>query len=358
MIVYLLYMISPLIVEVIYRLMFPQARFDNEKTRHRYISLCGFVMFLMIGLRSFQNGSGDSRTYYELWKLAQDIPIGILLQIDMEKGFLLCVWVLSRIFTAPQWIFIFSGMLFAIAISDFVEKNCDDICIAFVVFNCLGLFNFTVQGMRQAIAMSICLFAIEFCKKRKLIPFLGGIIMAMLFHASAVVFLVVYPIWGMKVNIKNLLLTVVATVLAFSLVDKVFPIINFLLNDGYSVGDTELTAGGGFTLAIYIVCILAGIWLAAQSEKNNGLSSKISSFSYLTIVSAVCFVMRYNVIGIAERVAFFFAYGEMVLLSYSPQIVIRSQRRFVRLCIILLCFLVSVYKASYSVLIPYRFFWM
>lgn len=357
MIVYLLYMISPLIVEVIYRLIFPKARLEDKRTRHRYILLCGFVMFLMIGLRSYQNGSGDSRVYFELWKRTRGLSIEALFQIDMEKGFLFCVWILSKVFPAPQCVFLFSAGIFANAVSNFIEKYSDDACLAFMVFNCLGLFNFFVQGMRQAIAISICLYAVEFCKERRLLSFLGLVATAMLFHASAVVFLVVYPIWGIRMNFQNLVFAVFAAIIVFLSLDRIFSVINFLINDHYSIGNTELTAGGGFTMAIYIVCIVVGIRLAKNTERNVDLFTMISFFSYMTIISAVCFAMRYNVTTIMERVAYFFAFGEIVLISNSPKIIVKSQRKFVRLVVITLCFFVAVHKATYSDLIPYNFFW-
>ena len=358
MAVYLLYMISPLLIEAMYRTAVPRARFDNERTRNRYIVLCGIVMFLMIGLRSYQNGSGDSKIYYELWRRARNLPLNMYFRVDMEKGFLLSIWILSRLFAEQQWVFLFSGAFFAIAVSRFVEKYCDDACLAFVVFNCLGLFNFYVQGMRQSIAMGICMFAIDFCKERKLLQFLGVVVTAMCFHGSAVVFFVVYPIWGMKLSTRNLIFAVLAAMIAFRSLGWFFSIGNQIIEDHYAIGDTRLTSGGGFTLAIHIVCVMVGLLLAAQSKRNESVFTNISFFAYMTIICAVCFAMRYSVTTIMERVSFFFTFGEMLLISKSTKLAVRSQRSLIRLIVIALCFGVAVHKAGYSSLVPYRFFWM
>lgn len=355
--IYLIYMISPFILEMLFRFFYPHESFENAKMRHRYVLACGLVMFLMIALRSYHNGSGDSRVYYDLWGNFRSMSLGAVLDVDMEKGFLFSVWGLSRVFQAKQWVFIFSAAVFALSITNFVEKNCDDICIAFMVFNCLGMFNFFVQGMRQSLAIAICLFALEFCKKRKLVPFLIMVFIAMLFHGSAIVFCVIYPIWGMKVDARHMLLMAAASAVVFLSLGKIFELVNFVINDHYAIDNTELTNGGGFTMAIYIVCILVGMFLAWQCKTNEQDFVGVSFFVYITIISAISFSMRYYVTTIMERVSFYFAFGEMAIIARAPRLIVKEQRRIARLAIIALCFMVAFYKATYSDLVPYRFFW-
>ena len=84
--------------------------------------------------------------------------------------------VLSHSFSGGQWLLIFSGVVFSLSVCLFTYRNSKNPVISLMVFNCLGLFNFMVQGLRQAIAMSICLFAYEQCKKKAFyqIYFAGG----------------------------------------------------------------------------------------------------------------------------------------------------------------------------------------
>ena len=110
----------------------------------------------------------------------------------MEGGYQVVTWILSHIFKDGQWLLFLSGAFMSFSVCRFVNRNCKNPMFALMAFNCLGLFNFMVQGLRQAIAMCICLWAIEYCKKGQLLKFLGTVGAACLFHASAIVFTVVY----------------------------------------------------------------------------------------------------------------------------------------------------------------------
>lgn len=363
MTVFLLYMISPIFWNIVFRLRGDCSEFVEDSIRRKLTIVLSFELFLMIGLRSFTIGSGDSAIYFQNWKYLSSIPLktaiqNSIFQIDMEKGYLFLVAVLSHIFSNPQFLFIFSGAFFAVAIGSFCYKNCDDVMIGFLAINCLGLFNFIAQGLRQGVAICICLLAFEFCKSRKLIPFILMIALAMSFHASAFVFVIVYFLYGMEINWKNIILIIVGLFAAVFSIDKIMAFGNMLMNDSYSV-NTELTEGGYFTIAIYCVIIFFSILYSVMYSFELEKDCKVSYDFYIlvAIISATSFMLRYSVSTIAERVSFYYIAGLAVILCRIPYLFANNQKHLVKLAIVFMCIFVAYHKATYSPLVPYLFFW-
>jgi len=266
-------------------------------------------------------------------------------------GYLIVVWLGSHIFQNGQWLLLLSGLFFAVSICVFVKRNCKNMVLALAVFNCLGLFNFMVQGLRQSIAMCICLWALEPCKQKRPVRFLLMIGLAALFHASAVIFAIVYLLGEMRFDLFSVVFFICGVAVAIMLIPRLFEIMNKLLNDDYSLG-TGSEEGGWIAVLILLAIIVFG--LAFQDKRN----PHYPMYIYMTIVGLGCMLLRQSVSPIVERASNYFAYAEMVIVANSVSS-IRDKRTQVLVCVAVfaLCFFVAVHKTTYSSLIPYRFFW-
>ena len=352
--VYLLYVASPVLVYLLLG-KFLSLRFDEIKVRKILLVACGIIMALMIGLRNPHVGSTDTYVYMQNWNVVQRIPLDglwdYLTHMDMEGGYLIFAWIFSHIFEDPQWLLVISGVFFSWSVCTFVHRNCKNIILPLLLFNCLGLFNFMVQGLRQAIAMCICLWAIEFVKKRKLFKFLFMVALACSFHASAIVFVIVYFLYKLKLNTPSLFyFSAFLSALVFWL-PELFELTNTVINDTYEMGKGA-ESGGVVAILIYAVIIIFGI---AFREKNNEF---FPMFVYMTIVGMVAMIMRNSVSTIVERISFYFSFAQMVLISNGiSTIKDRRSNILVNLTVTLLLIGVAFHKASYSTLVPYLFFW-
>lgn len=355
MAIYLLYMASPIIMYGVLELILGYSINDNPKYRKIYLGLMVIIITLMMGLRSQDVGSGDSRFYYAFWKTMSKTNLSelgySLKAVDLEIGYQCATWFFSHIFHNGQWQLVLSGAFFAISVCSFVNKNCKNLFLALTVFNCLGLFSFMVQGLRQAVAMCICLWAIEPCKQRKLLKFISLIFVASLFHGSAVVFSAVYFLKYFKLNIKSYLITFCLMMLAILFLPKFFDLLNLIINDHYAVG-TQAKGGGIVAILIYIAVISFGLLFRDNQDVYYPM------YIYMTLIALLAMVMRNTVSSIVERIAYYFAFGEMVVISNSIK-TIGNKKEYHLVCgfIAIMCLCVAIYKSTYSVLIPYTFFW-
>ena len=364
MTIFLLYIISPVIIEIFVLLCFSNYNNILNKRKLKSITLIivGIVMFFMIGLRKYTNGSGDSYVYYQHWKSLSALGLDqfkeIVTNSEMEVGYSTAVFILSHLFKEPQFVFILSALFFSISVCRFVYKNCDDVVLAMIVFNSLELFIFMVQGLRQAIAMSICLFAIEQCKRRNLLKFLIINGLAMLFHASAIVFVVVYFIPLLKINWRSMLVVITTFGVSAIFISYFFDFVNLFVRDEYSLTQDVVEGTGVVTLLIYLSVVIAGLLLRPSPDQGEEYQKLYSLFFYLTCTGMFVFSLRNYTASITERISFYYAFGQMALISNLVGNFKNLQTRWVfRMIIIGLCFGVAIHKASYTSLVPYMFFW-
>ena len=353
MTIYLLYVASPILVAVILSMMTTMPITQTEKWRKTYLIVCGIIMFLMIGLRHSGLGSDDTQFYVNLYEVfgTKTLSQTFSMELDMEPGYLLCSWILSHVFSDGQWLLVFSGLFFSITVCRFVYKNCKNMPLALLAFNALGLFNFMVQGLRQAIAMCICLWALEQIKKKRTLASFLLVALATTFHASAIVFAVLYLISKLKITLRGLFVFSVLSSLAISFLPNLFVLINRFMNDSYAIGDSALS-GGVVAILIDLVIIVFGLVYIDTDDPHYPM------FLYMAVLTGICMIMRNTVNGIIERVADYFAFGQMVIFANGSHAIRNPNVKvFINYAAGLLLLGVAVYKATYSSLVPYVFFW-
>ena len=86
--------------------------------------------------------------------------------------------------------------------------------ISFLAILTLGLYGFVFSGLRQTLAFGILLFSYPHLKNKHFFRFVLLVVLAAMFHSTALIFLVVYPIYQLKLRVRNVLLLIVAGTVA------------------------------------------------------------------------------------------------------------------------------------------------
>ena len=330
--------------------------YDLEKKHHKksYVFLCSAAIFFMIAFRNQSVGSVDSSTYYSLWETASGLNFAQFSTVtagsSMEFGFLIFVWLFSRLFSSAQMLFILSGFFFAVSIGCYMYKYCCNPVLGYTMYITLGLYTFTAQGLRQAIAMSICLFTIEFARKRKFLQFVLLILLAATFHRSAILFLVIYFMYGKRVKSVWSVLIFAMYGIWLLLTDSIMALGNLIFDRNYQ-GTVE--SGGTIAVIIYLLIIVCGFLFVPKDRSDD----EFSLFMFITSLGCCIYLMRYVGVQAAERVSFYFMYGQIILLpAIFDNFNIRS-RTLANICVIGACIILFYYRLGSSRLVPYLFFW-
>lgn len=350
MVIYALVAIAPLLLSIF----FPKVN-ENVKRKRIYLILCGIVLVLFLGLRSKYLGSTDAYNYYNHMEraLLYNSWEAYYRPDFVESGFQFFVYCLSRVFNSSQWLFVITGAIFIIAVLYCTYKNSENVVLSTVMYITLGIMQFQMQGMRQAMAMAICMFAFEFVKKKKLIPFVLLVVLAMQFHRTSIVFIVIYFIALMPYRWWSLLLIAISSGVVFAYTDRLMIFANDLFETDYA---QTIDSGGFVATAIYVL-IIGFAMLFNQRALHNKVDRTASTVMFLTIMGFASYVMRYFGAGISERISFYFMFGQIILLPNTIKHIPAEFRKITNIAVYVLCIALFMYRLRGSDFVPYEFFW-
>lgn len=333
---------------------------DSEKENKIFFTLTAIFLIAVAGLRSRYVGTSDTNDYANMFEnLSSYTSFGSYFAGILKKGkflifsecaFHLFCYLLSKISDNAQFLLLVTSAINVLSVLFFIKNNSKNTEVSTIGYICLGSFTFAMNGMRQALAMSICLLSFEFVKKKKFIPFLLTVILAMLFHKTAFIFLVVYFVHNIRWNRFNItVLPILLTAFVF-FADEITVIFDEATGKEYA--DSESFSSGGIvTILIYLLCIGLTL-LKPKTLKNNNIRTAF----ILSLFGLFLYLARYFVIDIFERVSYYFFFFILMLLS---SIVDESENRnLMRLLVIILSVFLFAYRLIGSSFEDYKFFFM
>ena len=284
---------------------------------------------------AMRNGTFDSEPSYE----------------RLELGYKFFLRMLTHISQNPQIQHIAYALLFLLFFGLFLKKNAASSARFGILFMGMNLFSFYFTGIRQALAMMICLLAYECIKKKHTIRFFLTAALATLFHKAALFFLLAYPIARMKVKKKRIPLYVILFALVMTLHQFLFEFASEFFDIKYGVEET----GNGYISVIIMAIItifsfLKTKQLLAQNPNNSYLIN-------LNVVHMSLWVLRLFS-RTAERPSMFYTCFTILLVEQLILTVKNSKERF-WINAATMCFFAAlfIYRINTIGLIPYRFFW-
>lgn len=149
------------------------------------------IIFLTFFASLRNNVGADWNSYYDFYKNGTDA---------VEFGYATLNNLFSK-FSIPYFIFltIINGFSLFL-IYRFLQKNTQYKNLALLIFFCDLYLYFNLSGLRQAIAISLTCFSINYAIKEKIYHFILLIFLASLFHLTALIFIIVYFIPRNKVS--------------------------------------------------------------------------------------------------------------------------------------------------------------
>lgn len=184
--------------------------------------------------------------------------------------------------------------------------------LSLVVFLVLGLYGFSLSGLRQTAAFGILLFTYSSLREKHVFRFIALVIIASLFHSTAIIFLLAYPFYQLKFCWRNLsLLCVIGTCVLFSAT----PIIGFYLELTGTLDVYNSYLQSNTVLSISGIIITGSIWLF--SVVNAFLGKSDFRDNHLTNLALISVLMRIlAVIQFAEffRISMYFSLFDLLMI--------------------------------------------
>ena len=327
-----------------------------------YLIIAGSVVALIMGLRTKYTGSSDTYAYSEI------IYKGILEYdsfldyfnfklsdtefIFSETGFYLFMWLLSRVFPDPQMLILITSIFITYSACRFIYKNTKDVPMGLLIYVSLGLFTFNMSGMRQAMAMSICLFAYEFVKQRKLIPFLLTVLIAMQFHKTALCFFPIYLMPLIQTSKGNTFWYFVGMLLFILAMDWIIETFNAFTGEDYLIGD-QADGGGISVIMIYATGIILSLFMHRTLKEKN-----IRMQFYIVTLGLTCYIARYLANQVLERLSYYFFYFTLLLFPNIMDQLNEKERKVVKMAVCICALLLFWYRLQGGLFRNFKLFFM
>ena len=341
----------------------------------RYCTIVFFVMWIIVGLRHISLGLTDTEwVYVPLIKRCINMDFGEMYHYfsTSDYGFYFCVKIISYISKDIHFILFVLAAPFLFATARIIYKYSKIKWLSFLLFFGLGYFGSSFYLLRQVTAIAIVMCSLDYLYDRKLIKFTVAILIASLFHQTAVVFLIAYPVSFIKVSWKNIVSLPIcfglSLALKHSFLRYVFIALSYVMKDT-SRYDNYMTDGSSLSLTEFFIFILIILMVYLLYFKNIfGFGKRIEhsdqremQILFNIVLIGVCMLPFTLLLGEMSRLASYFSVFSILLLPNAVKESVSTKSNMV----IILTVLASIFTLYFlfarlgnSNLIPYSFFWM
>ncbi len=319
---------------------------DEKSRKYIWIFVC-VITVLFVGLRSSHFGA-DTFGYVGRFKSLINMPWKSVLKIQYkDTGYIYFVKAISMITDSEVMFLVITAFLSYIGVFDIIKRNCERPVLALFFFVTLGNFLFLMTGIRQAIAMSLCLLSVRFIQDRKLIPFLILVWLGAQLHHSAYIFAVTYILAVRPVAPVSIITNILVTIVAYIFYENLLEIANDMLE--YNYGVEELDNGFIFYAIIIIILILG--FITRKQWINDAKQTVIMNLGIFCGI-----IWTFRLIGrTAERPSMYFLTAiPIVLVNACDSLESEKNGKIILGCAVVLSLILFFLRC---IGMKYRFFW-
>jgi len=274
----------------------------NIATKRKCLVFALIPVFILIAFKANTIGA-DTRNYLRAFEaLARFGDFEDLSPFGYERteiGYKNFILLLTKISSWPHTLLIALGIMVCYALYDFISRTASNWCLALFFFVTLGFFQFAMSGIRQTLAVSILLIGYRYVQRRNLFKFLITVVVAMMFHKSAIIFAPVYYIAHLKLSLKTISLMFFSMFVGLLFADKLLLTVADVMEYNYGI---EQTGNGQIFFAIVLI-----ITLLCLRNKDTLIAKRHSNLAMIDVnfVSMALWCVRL-ISRTAERVSLYF----------------------------------------------------
>lgn len=289
----------------------------NRKGNIKFILIAFLLLYVIMGLRDVYTGGSDASgahgSYPVIFRSMEDTDWSNLSgsgNRNYNIGFFYLMKILYLLTDGDYQLFISIISLFMLfSYMRFIWMYSPSPIQSILYFLGLLYYTFLFDALKQALAMSVLLFAFDAIIEKRPIKFIILVLVASLFHFPALVFLPAYWLGQMRIGSFFLILLAALLLVTYLFRDQ---ILNLML-DAYGSEDTEASMSGVRFLRNKAIVIIVIVVAAAILRPPTGSDTVYSTLLIFTGVSIVFQTFcGYN--NIFERLADYYFHTSIVLL--------------------------------------------
>ena len=314
----------------------------GEDSIIRWIIQFCFIFYPVILFYGFREYVGnDYQTYLSYYKyFRSNISIKTITQTYMEPGYVILNVIADVLFEDNYGIFLVTGIVlfgFLYMVLYKMKKQISMPMAIFIYF--MTCYSFACNGVRQSLAAILVLYAYTYMKERRLWKFLCCIIMASLFHTSAILCSVFYLLVIIRPQAQKLvkIMLVGGGIISILLKNQIVAVIaNFSLYSSYSTWTgSGLIHGTSFILYVVPTIVLVEIY-KGELIKNNPRYETYVTLLYVQIPFQCLGVFN----AVMERMAVYCSVVEVILIPMIYKAITNRKNKTSAMIVITVWFVV------------------
>lgn len=249
------------------------------------------LFILLIGLRSIDMGLNDTKVLYiDYFNKIKDMSfvetLNFIRRIDTEYLF----YILTKIFTyfstnENLYLFIFA-IPYPVLVCRAIYKYSKIPVLSIVMFFSLNYFGNAFYTMRHVIALGFVVLSLDYIIQRKPIKFVITVLVASLFHRTALIFIFAYLISKLKIGKKQIIAIFIALFIAVLFGEQLMSLVFQLISSGHFSlynNDKYMVQGTLTTFVIYASILLFQYFLRKYDRSNEDIEETRVLTNLLTI---------------------------------------------------------------------------
>lgn len=327
----------------------------NNEIEKKYSKIIFSIPFLLLFLISgIRYGVGQD--YFGTYVYTFERILNGCSNIRIDFGFYLINKIIILFGGSFQWVFIITSFIINYFICKSIYEQSKNKMLSLFIYICGTLYFFSMNGVRQTIALSLFYYSLKYIKDRNFTKYVFINLIALTVHNSAIIFFPLYFILNKKFSKK---FKIFSLLIVFLSIPTILPIItNFLLNTKYAMYITnDAYKPLDFINVSTILNIL--LYLAYELEIKDKDKDKYdviySNLHFIGIIVSI-FVTR---IPLAMRIFIYFRFIEFLSVpNLIDKIKVKKSSkgviRFVVVILYFFYFIHGVYIENGNNVLPYK----
>lgn len=318
----------------------------SAKKRHEKktfgLSVFFILFFFMLALRSQKTGV-DLQNYFDIYRQSVSTFFGKLIYgsktDSVELGYVALNKLVGYINEDFQFFIVIVALICVIPAMLFYRKEMEMPFLTMVLFCTVAPFSMYFSGLRQAIAMTFVFPAYILTRNRKKVLFVVTVICATLFHISALLMFIIYPVYHIKMKPKWLIFAVPVFIAGFVFRENIFRFLMNYLPARYQTRYGEITQTNAYGFFILLLLLSIYTWVIPGSTQ---LGDDLVGLRNLLMV-ATCIQSFASLHVIAMRYNFYFLLLIPILIPKIANRAAAQYKQIAQLSVFVLAIMLIIY---------------
>lgn len=273
-----------------------------------------------------------------------------------EWGFSFLIKMIALFTDKCQWMFAGTAFVFCFFTYKAIYDSSKNICQSIFLLMITTFYFFSLNGIRQAIAIAIFLYSIKYIKQKKLLSYILVIFLASSFHTIALIFIPLYFICNIKIPPKKGIIIIAASFISAPFVGSIFQFImsktRYVSYFGsvYDVQDTPY-------VHILINTVITIIGYYCYNQNSNNRSYNI--FMNIQLIGTIFTIFSGSIL-IAERIILTFESAQILfipeILYSEDNVLIKNMIRIAVYSMFIFIMFYGTVKLGWYTVLPYKTF--